>query len=109
MRPFLSIATGRSIPRLPEGTRVYAVGDVHGRADLLDRLLPQIDAHLSRNPVSRAIEVYLGDYVDRGPDSRRVIDLLIRRRREKRKTICLKGNHETYLLEFLKDPKVFDI
>ncbi|MBO0757178.1 MAG: hypothetical protein J2P54_15055, partial [Bradyrhizobiaceae bacterium] len=43
------------------------------------------------------------------PDSHRVIDLLIRRRREKRKTICLKGNHETYLLEFLKDPKVFDI
>jgi serine/threonine protein phosphatase 1 len=108
MRPFLSIASGRSKPRLPEGTRVYAVGDVHGRADLLDRVLSQIDAHLSRDPVSRPIEVFLGDYVDRGPDSRRVIDLLIRRR-EKRETICLKGNHETYLLEFLKDPKVFDI
>jgi serine/threonine protein phosphatase 1 len=107
MRPFLSIAGGRSKPRLPEGTRVYAVGDVHGRADLLDRVLSQIDAHLSRDPVSRPIEVFLGDYVDRGPDSRRVIDLLIRRR-GKHETICLKGNHETYLLEFLKDPKVFD-
>jgi serine/threonine protein phosphatase 1 len=108
MRQFPSVASGRSKPRLPEGTRVYAVGDVHGRADLLDRVLFQIDAHLSRNPVSRAIEVFLGDYVDRGPDSRRVIDLLIARR-EKRETICLKGNHETYLLEFLKDPNVFDI
>jgi serine/threonine protein phosphatase 1 len=96
------------MPRLPEGTRVYAIGDVHGRADLLDRILSQIDTHLSRNPVSRPIEVFLGDYVDRGPDSCRVIELLIRRR-EKHETICLKGNHETYLLEFLKDPKVFDI
>lgn len=108
MRQFPSVAGRPSIPRLPEGTRVYAVGDVHGRADLIHRLLSQIDAHLSRNPVSRPIEVFLGDYVDRGPDSRRVIDLLIRRS-EKRETICLKGNHETYLLDFLRDPKVFDI
>jgi serine/threonine protein phosphatase 1 len=108
MRRFLSSASKRPAPRLPEGVRVYAVGDIHGRADLLARLLSQIDAHLARNPVSRPIEVFLGDYVDRGPDSRRVIDLLIKRH-EARETIYLKGNHETYFIEFLRDPKILDI
>jgi serine/threonine protein phosphatase 1 len=108
MRRFLSSASKRPAPRLPEGVRVYAVGDIHGRADLLARLLSQIDAHLAQNPVPRPIEVFLGDYIDRGPDSRRVIDLLIKRH-EARETIYLKGNHETYFIEFLKDPKVLDI
>jgi serine/threonine protein phosphatase 1 len=106
MQRSLSSASRR--PRLPEGVRVYAVGDIHGRADLLGRLLCQIDAHLAQNPVSRPIEIFLGDYVDRGPDSRRVIDLLIKRR-EARETIFLRGNHETYLLEFLRDPTILDI
>jgi len=88
--------------------RVYAVGDVHGRSDLLAKLLSQIDIHLAQNPVAHPVEVFLGDYVDRGPDSRGVIDLLIRRR-QSRETICLKGNHETYILEFLTDPKILDV
>jgi len=107
MRQFLSVARGRAAPRLPEGVRVYAVGDVHGCAELLAGLLSQIDAHLAQHPIARPIEVFLGDYVDRGPDSRRVIDLLIKRR-ETRETVFLKGNHETYLLRFLKDPKILD-
>jgi serine/threonine protein phosphatase 1 len=108
MRHVLTSASTPPAPRLPEGVRVYAVGDIHGRADLLARLLSQIDAHLAQNPVLRPIEVFLGDYVDRGPDSRRVIDLLIKRRGA-HETIFLKGNHETYLLEFLRDPKILDI
>jgi serine/threonine protein phosphatase 1 len=108
MRHFLSALKARRPPRLPEGVRVYAIGDVHGRADLLVQLLEQIDSHLAQNPVSRPIEVFLGDYVDRGPNSRDVIDLLIKRRNS-RETIFLKGNHEKYLLDFLRDPKIWDV
>ena len=90
-------------PRLPDGVRVYAIGDVHGRADLLQSLLTVIDVDLARSAPRRAIQVFLGDYVDRGPDSRGVLDLLIARSRT-HETVCLKGNHEVFLLEVLKDP-----
>src|SRR4051794_33993510 len=90
-------------PRLPDGVRIYAIGDVHGRADLLQSMLTVIDADLARSPVERAIQVFLGDYVDRGPDSRAVLDLLIDRSRS-HEIVCLKGNHEVFLLEVLKDP-----
>src|SRR5216683_1910224 len=108
MRQFFSALKRRRAPQLPEGVRVYAVGDVHGRADLLAQLLSQIDSHLGQNPVSRPIEVFLGDYVDRGPNSRDVIDLLIGRRNS-HETIFLKGNHEKYILDFLRDPKIWDV
>jgi serine/threonine protein phosphatase 1 len=90
-------------PRLPDGVRVYAIGDVHGRADLLQSLLTVIDVDLARSTPERAIQVFLGDYVDRGPDSRAVLDLLIERSKT-HETVCLKGNHEIFLLEVLKDP-----
>lgn len=90
-------------PRLPDGVRVYAIGDVHGRADLLQSLLTVIDADLERSAPGRAIQVFLGDYVDRGPDSRAVIDILIERSRT-HETVCLMGNHEVFLLEVLNDP-----
>ncbi|QAU48767.1 metallophosphoesterase family protein [Bradyrhizobium guangzhouense] len=90
-------------PRLPDGVRIYAIGDVHGRADLLQSLLTVIDADLAKSNPGRAIQVFLGDYVDRGPDSRGVIDLLIERSKT-HETVCLKGNHEVFLLEVLKDP-----
>jgi serine/threonine protein phosphatase 1 len=98
----------RRRPRLPRGVRAYAIGDVHGRADLLAQLHSRIDSDIAQNPVSRVIEIYLGDYIDRGPESRRVIDLLIARKRG-RETVLLKGNHETYALQFLTDPKIFDV
>jgi serine/threonine protein phosphatase 1 len=90
-------------PRLPDGVRVYAIGDVHGRADLLQSLLTVIDVDLARSAPERAIQVFLGDYVDRGPNSRAVIDLLIERSKS-HETVCLRGNHEVFLLEVLKDP-----
>lgn len=90
-------------PRLPDGVRIYAIGDVHGRADLLQSLLTVIDADLARSAPERAIQVFLGDYVDRGPDSRAVLDILIERSKS-HETVCLKGNHEVFLLEVLKDP-----
>ncbi|MCB1991346.1 MAG: metallophosphoesterase, partial [Geminicoccaceae bacterium] len=64
-------------PRVPQGARVYAVGDVHGRIDLLRALEAQIVADAaSRAERCRNLLVYLGDYVDRGFDSRKVLDHL---------------------------------
>jgi serine/threonine protein phosphatase 1 len=90
-------------PRLPEGIRVYAFGDIHGRSDLLKEMFTVIDADIARNPVSRPIEVFLGDYIDRGPNSAYTLDLLIERSFY-RETVFLKGNHEAYFLEVLSDP-----
>jgi len=78
---------------------------VHGRLDLLTRLFSEIDADLAARPVSRPIEVFLGDYIDRGPASRQVIDCLIHRSLL-HETVYLKGNHEAVLTEFLHDPVV---
>jgi serine/threonine protein phosphatase 1 len=58
----------------PADTRIYAVGDIHGRADLLIEVIARIDDDIRRRPVAHAVEVYLGDYVDRGPQSKTVID-----------------------------------
>jgi serine/threonine protein phosphatase 1 len=90
---------------VPPATRVYAIGDVHGRADLLHDLVQRIDEDLRRRPIDRAIEVYLGDYIDRGHDSKSVIDILCRRLVD-RSAICLRGNHEAILEDFLHDPEV---
>jgi len=90
-------------PALPDGIRIYAFGDIHGRVDLLKQMLTVIDVDLARSPVERPIEVYLGDYIDRGPHSSATLDLLIERSRI-RETVFLKGNHEAYFMEVLKDP-----
>lgn len=92
-------------PSLPEGYRIYAVGDVHGRDDLLSGVFDKIDRHERAHPCAQPIEIYLGDYVDRGPRSRETVDLLIARR-SARDAVLLSGNHETYVLEFLRQPKV---
>ncbi|EJW12938.1 putative serine/threonine protein phosphatase [Rhodovulum sp. PH10] len=88
---------------MPEGCRVYAVGDVHGRADLLEALFARIDADTAARKAVRPVEIYLGDYIDRGPRSRDVVDLMIARRAA-RETVQLRGNHETYIVRFLDDP-----
>jgi serine/threonine protein phosphatase 1 len=90
-------------PRLPDGIRIYALGDIHGRADLLKEMFTVIDVDIARNPAHRPIEVYLGDYIDRGPNSARTLDLLIERSLD-HETVFLKGNHEAFCLEVLRDP-----
>lgn len=90
---------------MPDGVRVYAVGDIHGRADLLIRLLSRIDADLVAHPAARPIHVFLGDYIDRGPASRQVIECLINRSLS-HEAIYLRGNHEAFLIEFLNDSTV---
>ncbi|WP_026605752.1 metallophosphoesterase family protein [Methylocapsa acidiphila] len=92
-------------PAVPDGLRIYATGDIHGRADLLDQLFLRIDQDLEARPIERAVEVFLGDYIDRGPDSAGVLNRLIRRA-ETHQTLCLKGNHEVCLVEFLENPAI---
>ncbi len=96
----------RASPQLPEGLRIYAVGDIHGRADLLKQLFSRVDEDLKRHPIAETIHIFLGDYIDRGQNSAAVLDLVIERARTHR-TSCLKGNHEVFLSEFLENPAVF--
>lgn len=70
------IAFERAPAALPDGVRVYAVGDVHGCLEQLRALHEQIAADLARRPMAQAVLVHLGDYVDRGPDSAGVLALL---------------------------------
>jgi serine/threonine protein phosphatase 1 len=90
-------------PSVPAGRRIYAIGDIHGRADLLSELFMRIDGDLQARPITDSIQVFLGDYIDRGPDSRQVIDSLIARR-QRNNVLFLKGNHEDCALRFLSDP-----
>jgi serine/threonine protein phosphatase 1 len=97
----------RPNPRVAPGTRIYAIGDIHGRADLLERMLVRVDKDIKEHPDRRCITVFLGDYVDRGPDSRRVIDLLIAWQKA-REAVCLMGNHEEIMLRFFANPELWD-
>jgi serine/threonine protein phosphatase 1 len=93
----------RRFPAPPDGVRIYAIGDVHGRVDLLDSTFARIDADLADHARSRALHILLGDYVDRGQFSKDVIDRLVERRKS-HEMVFLKGNHESCLLHFLRDP-----
>lgn len=88
---------------LPEGLRIYAIGDIHGRADLLCERLQKITYDLNAHPTRYPLLIFLGDYIDRGSQSRNVIDLILTAQRII-PTICLSGNHEIFALKFLRDP-----
>ena len=80
---------------------MYAISDIHGCTRLLQQMFRVIDADVAHRPPRHSIEVYMGDYVDRGPDSRGTLDLLIERGR-RGNTVFLKGNHEAFLEEILQ-------
>ncbi|MEH2512891.1 serine/threonine protein phosphatase 1 [Nitrobacteraceae bacterium AZCC 1564] len=107
MRPTPTLIQKPTSASTPPDTRIYAVGDIHGRADLLNEITERIDDDLRRRPVRYVQEVYLGDYIDRGPDSKGVIDQLAVRM-VRQHAICLRGNHETFLETFFYDPAVID-
>jgi len=87
---------------LPEGRAAYAVGDIHGRLDLLEDLLRRIGRDAADHPHDRERHlIFLGDYVDRGPDSRGVVERLLRDPLNGFVTTRLMGNHEEAMLAFL--------
>jgi serine/threonine protein phosphatase 1 len=89
---------------LDEAARIYAVGDIHGRLDLLDRVIAAIERDVKERGAA-AVTVTLGDYVDRGPASRGVLDRLCVNPFPT-PHVALKGNHETFLAAFLADPSL---
>lgn len=90
-------------PFLPDGIRVYCIGDIHGRNDLLHRLLSDIMDDMKAF-VGQVIIVCLGDFIDRGGDSREVVETLLRHERLGIEFIYLRGNHEQMLLDCLQNP-----
>lgn len=88
---------------IPDGQRFYAVGDVHGRPDLLRSLLDLIHRDIAdfRGSVSL---VMIGDYIDRGPSSAEVIDVLLGELPTAWRKVFLRGNHEHAMQAFLDDP-----
>jgi serine/threonine protein phosphatase 1 len=94
-------------PAVPPGLRVYVVGDIHGRLDLLDELLSRIDADIAARPTSHSVHVFLGDYIDRGTSSRETIHRLIELGKA-RECVYLKGNHELIALKCLSDRSLVD-
>lgn len=93
-------------PSVPVGSRVYAIGDIHGRADLLERLLATIEDDASSSAATRRVVVFLGDYVDRGPQSRRVVERLMAGPPPGFSWVCLRGNHEDSMLRFMDDEQI---
>lgn len=92
-------------PAVPDGTVVWAVGDIHGRLDLLQPLVEAIVADLHASAATRKMVVFLGDYIDRGPDSRGVLRLLAGLSAVQGvEWRFLKGNHEQAMIGFLDDP-----
>ena len=90
---------------VPDGELVYAIGVIHGRMDLLSALLALIGQDAVRSDHANKTLIFLGDYVDRGPDSRGVIERLSEGLPDGFEAHFLKGNHEQFLLDFLQDPK----
>jgi serine/threonine protein phosphatase 1 len=90
------------------GCLLYVVGDLHGRSDCLRIAHDLIERDAARHPLaSSRVEIYLGDYVDRGPDSKGVIDTLIERS-QRFSVVALRGNHEILMESFLRGIKPFD-
>ena len=92
-------------PWLPEGLRVYSIGDIHGCLEPLETLVETIREDASVHPGETTV-VFLGDYVDRGPDSKPVVDYLLNDPIPEHETIFLRGNHEQAMLEFLEQPGI---
>ena len=94
-------SAGKRLPRGKAGARAYAVGDVHGRLDLLDSLLAEIERDMAARPAARTFIIFLGDLIDRGPDSAGVVERLRSYRNPNARLVFLGGNHEEVLLEIL--------
>ncbi len=92
---------------IPAGIRVYAIGDIHGQAALLDELLGMIERDGMGRPETKVL-VFIGDYVDRGTDSKGVIEQLVNLQSDFTAHF-LRGNHDQALLDFLANPNSFPL
>ncbi|MBD0413064.1 metallophosphoesterase family protein [Oryzicola mucosus] len=92
--------------RTPEGMRLYAIGDPHGRLDLLEGMHKRIADEIARDKPDDWRVIHLGDYVDRGPDSRGVLDFLITLKQRDERFVFLTGNHDQAMLHFLATAQV---
>jgi len=94
------------ITQLPhvEADVIYAVGDIHGRLDLLDSINDAIAVDMAKSGSQTPVICYLGDYIDRGPHSAQVIDRLCSYAGDDLRRVYLKGNHEDRMIDFLADP-----
>jgi serine/threonine protein phosphatase 1 len=101
-RHFEGIPAVATTRRVPDGTLVYCVGDIHGRDDLLWEMAERVETDLKTRSFDRAMTVFLGDYIDRGPGSMRVVERLASGEWPT-PIIALAGNHEDFLLAFLDD------
>lgn len=105
---FRKPVTRRIAPSVPAGCRVYAIGDVHGRLDLLIELIDLIRRDHQERAAASATVVMLGDLIDRGPQSAEVIDFLLGQRPDFATFCFLMGNHEEAMLNSLEpgiDPR----
>ncbi len=91
------------VARIPDGMRVYAIGDVHGRNDLLKALLAKIEADNAARPASNAQLIFLGDLMDRGPDSAGVIETAMAARSGPFAVRFLMGNHEEVFIKMCRE------
>jgi len=93
--------------RTPPGMRLYAIGDIHGCDTMLAEMHDRIAADLAEQPAEDHRIIHVGDYIDRGPDCAGVIGRLARLTAEDGRVVCLVGNHDSFLIGFLQDPKSF--
>ncbi len=106
-RPFGNLAGARAIARNAStgGRLICAIGDVHGRADLLAKLFDQLERIADEERAERPLAIFVGDYIDRGPSSRDVLDLLLSGRPYGYERRLLMGNHEQMLRNALRDSR----
>ena len=95
------VAGEKAAARGKPGCRAYAVGDIHGRLDLLNLLIERIEQDISARPQAKTFIIFLGDLIDRGPESAGVVERLRTYRPAGARTIFLGGNHEEVLLRIL--------
>lgn len=91
-------APSAPIAHMPENVRAYAIGDVHGRLDLLDQLIDAIDADDAARPPAQTHLIFLGDLIDRGPQSAEVLERTIEIANTKPNVSVIAGNHEEVFL-----------
>lgn len=94
-----------AVPRVPDGERIYAIGDIHGCLALLDRLLTAIASDNAARDLARTTLVMVGDLIDRGPESRGVVERLLEAPEGFDSLVILRGNHEQFLLDALMRPQ----